>query len=269
MRPALTVSTLKRWLPLLACLLCLPALAAQRVVVANLQLPASVWPAQQEAVVGLLSEAAPAVVIIQGVSTSDPAGPAVCQLARQLRMHCDFVTADPPSAAIRHGSVLMSQLAIEEDGAGLLHGGDVAPLAAGYLRLRLGGRAVAIYSASLTPGAAHAGTRARQAADLRRWMHSHGHADAIVVCARFASTPVQLRQLMPGYSTVRRPGAADLPHGVDVLYRPDQARLVSATVLRLQSPGAAGGPPPAAPPATELIGVVVELELDIDPPRPG
>lgn len=263
----MSIATVLRRL-LLCCLLCPPQAAAERLVLANLSLPGSVWPAQREAVLGLLAESRPAVVVVQDVSSRGQQGPTVCQLARELGMHCDFVTADPPSAALRRGSVMMSSLPVEEDGASLLHGrGVVPPVAAGFLRLRLGDRQLAVYSASLTPGPDRAGSRIHQAADLRRWMDSHGSADATVVCARFASSPEQLRQLMPGFATVRS-GRPQLPHGVDVLYRPGQARVQAATTLRLETPPATAGKPPAGAPASELLGVVVELELASPAPLP-
>ena len=264
----------------LACLLgsTLPvqALASQPLVVANLSLPETVWPAEREAVVSVLTQAQPSVIVVQDVSSSGKAGPAVCALARELRMHCDFVSADPPRLPLRRGTVLMSALPLRDDGASLLHGGARAqPVAAGYLAIDLPAHRLAVYSASLAPGSEQIGTRVRQAADLRRWLASHPPAQITLVFARFASTPGQLRLLMPGFATTRSGNGDNAAHGLDVLYRPTQARWLATTTLALEPPppvtqaaGMQGSGPTRLPAsAGTLLGVMVELALP-DPPLP-
>lgn len=256
-----------RFLPLLvlttALLACAQAQARSTpLVVANLELPASVWPAQQDAVMAILSQAAPDVVVVQGVDTHGNTPPSACALAQLLHMHCDFVTADPPSMPHRRGTALLSAHPVLEDGASLLHGQDgSAPVAAGYLRLLLHGKTIALYSASLQGGIARRQTRLRQAADLRRWMASHPQSTATVVVARFGSGHEELVQLMPDFRTARRNPGSGSAHGLDVLYRSRQAQLQATTTLELQLPGdqADAGSPLASAPV--LLGIVVELEL--------
>lgn len=265
---AVPAPTLPFTAALLACLLAgaLPSAAAagQRLVLANLSLPDSVWPSQRDAVIELLQQAQPSVIVVQDVVSHGAEGPTVCELARQMRMHCDFVSADPPRSLPRQGAVLMSALPLQEDGASLLHGGAHTPaVAAGYLAMNLPSNRIAVYSASLAPGADQLGNRVRQAADLRRWMASHAPAQVTLVCARFASSPSQLALLMPGFATARSKGGATASHGLDVLYRPTQARLVAATTLRLATPSTppVDGRWPAANAQEQLLGVLVELAL--------
>lgn len=247
----------------------LPAVAQpDSLVVANLSLPASVWPGQREAVIELLGHAGVDVVLIQQVRSHDRQAPEICNLAVPLQMHCDFVSADPPSLATRQGLAMLSRRPIVEDGASLLHGEDgSAPVAAGYWRLQIGTQAINLYSASLASGQRLQQRRQRQASDLRDWMASHDPALANVVVARFGSRHAELLQLMPGLGTARKSLGPEQAHGLDVLYPPERLRLKASTVLELHGPAPPGDDPantPAAQPA-QMLGIVVELELPAAP----
>lgn len=256
-------------------LLCAAALASvpapaqdSRLVVANLLLPDSVWPAQRADIIQVLTHTRPDVLAIQQVLGQGQQPPDVCALAQPLAMHCDFVSADPPSKPLRRGMALLSARRILEDGASLLHGEDgSAPVAAGYWRLSLGQTPVNLYSASLSPGPALQQRRLHQARDLRDWMASHAPAGAAIVVARFGARHSELLQLMPGLHTARKGIGSDAAHGLDVLYPPGQARLTATTLLELEPPAASAdtAPPAVAPPhprSKQLLGIVVELELE-------
>ena len=237
-------------------------------VVANLSLPDSVWPRQREAVIELLGQAGVDVVLIQQVRSHDRQPPEICSLAVPLHMHCDFVSADPPSQARRHGLAMLSRRRILEEGASLLHGEDgSAPVAAGYWRLQVAQQAINVYSASLASGQHLLQRRQRQASDLRDWMASHDPALASVVVARFGSRHTELLQLMPGLDTARKALDQKQAHGLDVLYPPSRLRLKASTVLELHHPAPPStnaGSTPAALPA-QMLGIVVELELPASP----
>lgn len=232
-------------------------------VVANIALPESVWPSRREQVLALLTRATPDVLVVQDVHIQGSSPVDVCSLAQPLRMHCDFVSADPPSRPHRRGTALLSARPVMEDGATLLHAQDgSAPVAAGYLRLQVGQQQVRLYTASLVAGQQHHPRRLRQAADLRNWMTSHAPAATTLIAGRFGSQHAELQQLMPGLRAARRSAGTAQAHGLDVLYQNQQARLHAVTLLELQEPAPLrqGADAPASP-APLLLGLVVELEL--------
>lgn len=258
---------------LAACLVLSAALPLQarpaHLVVANIALPESVWPSRREQVLALLTRATPDVLVVQDVHTQGKNPLEVCSLAQPLRMHCDFVSADPPSQQHRRGTALLSARPVVEDGATLLHAQDgSAPVAAGYLRLLVGQQQVRLYTASLVAGQQHHQRRLRQAADLRNWMASHAPAPTTLIAGRFGSQHAELQQLMPGLRAARRSAGTAQAHGLDVLYQNQQTRLHALTLLELQAPPPvqpAADAPAMPAPAPLLLGLVVELELPQQP----
>ena len=227
--------------------------------VVNLIQPEGDWDSLRAPLLDLLQPMGADIIIIHGVSSRSRAGPPACQLARPLRMHCDFVTADPPSHARRHGTALLSARPLLDDGVTLLHGDDqVAPVAAGFLRLDVDGLGVDVYVASLAPGARHRASRQRQAADLRQWMAARGEGLKLVA-ANFGASGAELKGLMPGLRasrTVLLPTMADAAHGLDLLF-PQQCRLLETRRLALITAGTEGG---------EIdTGILVQLQLPAPP----
>jgi endonuclease/exonuclease/phosphatase (EEP) superfamily protein YafD len=245
--------------------------AVPTVLVANLQLPDAAWPARRDDIAAVLQQLQPDVVVIGQVQSTAGDGPSACWLATRLRMHCDFITADPPSHRLRVGVALLSPRPLLADGATLLHGPDDSPpVAAGYLRMDIDGAAVDLYVASLAPGEAQRPRRAHQAADLRAWMASHEGHDSLLVAGRFGATTAELQQLLPGLRAARHPEGttAVLPHGLDVLYPPHTAQLLATGEVTLAAPAgpATEDSPDTAPaPAGLTLGIWARLAL---PGRP-
>lgn len=228
--------------------------AGRELRIVNLLFPDS----RREALAGglqdLLRPLAADLVIVHAIQSTSPAGPPACSLAKALQMHCDFVSADPPSHPARHGTALLSARPLLADGITLLHGqDDESPVAAGFVRLDIDGEAVDVYVASLAPGPGHRSSRQHQARDLRSWMATQ--EDGIkLVAADFGSPSHELPGLMPGLRASRAPTAAsasERPHGLDVLY-PAPLELLETRLLQLVEPSS--GDPLA-------VGLLVRLQL--------
>lgn len=230
------------------------AAAPGTMLVAGLSLPPAAWPQRREEVAELLRQLHADVLVIDPVHSSGGKGPAACWLAIRLRMHCDFITADPPSHPRRAGVILLSPRPLLADGASLLHGNDDSPpVAAGYLRLDVDGQAVGLYTARLATGGGVRGRRARQARDLRLWMSSHDNDGRVLVVGHLGAGADELGQLLPGLRAVRPAAAAPSSVGgsdqppAHLLYAPAYLQLLGSGQIVLPAVQSAGESPGSSP----------------------
>jgi endonuclease/exonuclease/phosphatase family metal-dependent hydrolase len=199
--------------------------------VASLQLPAQAdpaWEHRREAIAQLLATLQPDVITVQQVLQEGRRNPA-CWLASRLRYSCDFITADPPSQAQRHGSAMLSRLRVEEDGVTLLHPPGRYS-AAGMMRVAVGEGQVNIYVARLRPEPDTTASRQHQANDLLAWIAATSDGHPSLVAGDFAASSSDVVRGMPGFQPARRnpsarvekPGAGNGnidSHGLDVLFQ--------------------------------------------------
>ncbi len=245
-----------RWLALLALATAGNALPQSRelpvqvntLTVASLHLPgeAAQWAAQRERVLALLASLQPDVIAIHDVRQTPQHPDPACWLARQLGYGCDFVTADPPSQPLRHGSALLSRHGVAEDGLTLLHGPDQFS-AAGMQRLQLGPHLLNVYLACIHPQPDTRDARAHQAADLHAWIAATHDGEPSLIVGDFAAPTDELVRYLPGFqparrNPTRRPGNAIPPghsHGADVLYQVRRFADVAQQPLALPAEGQA------------------------------
>jgi len=207
-----------------------PAMPAPvpELTVATLHLPAQddpAWLARREAIAQLLSTLRPDVISVQQVLQEGRRNPA-CWLASRLRYSCDFITADPPSQAERHGNALLSRLRVEEDGVTLLH--PPGPYsAAGMMRVALGETQVNIYAARLRTDPDSAANRQHQASDLMAWIAATAEGHPSLIVGDFGAGSSEVVRGMPGFQPSRRNPSAHPDrsagsqgsHGLDVLFQ--------------------------------------------------
>lgn len=219
--------------------LAVPALPAPALPVpAELSVATLVLPAADEAdgerrreqMVQVLEALRPDVISVQGVVQEGRRNPA-CWLAQRLRYSCDFITADPPSQPERHGSAMLSRLAVSEDGVTLLHPPGRYS-AAGMMRIAIGATQVNVYTARLRPEPADAAARQHQTNDLMAWIAATAEGHPSVIAGDFAAPTDELVRSTPGFQPARRNPSArieripGLPassggsgHGMDVLFQ--------------------------------------------------
>ncbi|MCL7713783.1 endonuclease/exonuclease/phosphatase family protein [Stenotrophomonas mori] len=236
--------------------------------VASLRLPpdAAQWRQQRERILERLADLRPDVIAVQDVQQSAERPNPACWLARRLSYSCDFITADPPSHALRRGNALLAGLDVLEDGITLLHGRGVAT-AAGMQRARLDRKAVNIYIVRIVTGDGNDGMRAQQAADLQAWIGATDAGEPSLIVGEFSAPTEELVRQLPGFQPARRNpssrrerpamAAALRAHGLDVLYQVRNFADVAQQSMEL--PAAAAGRAP------ERFGVMTTLSL-IEPP---
>ncbi len=205
--------------------------AAPRLVrIATLELPVgdeAEWEQRRDQVLQVLEVLQPDIIAVQRVQQSQGRNPA-CWLATRLRYSCDFVTADPPSQRLRHGSAMLSRLPVAEDGVTLLHPpGQFS--AAGMLRVKLQEELINIYVARLRPEPDEAVVRQHQTGDLMTWISATSDGLPSLIAGDFSADTDELVRSSPGFQPTRRnPGErVDPPslagaasgHGLDVLFQ--------------------------------------------------
>lgn len=274
MTPTAVTERWQGWLLLL--LLAAPAAQAQArqaedstrlLTVATLELPTlgeGQWEQRRDQVLQMLEALQPDVIAVQRVLQAQGRNPA-CWLATRLRYSCDFVTADPPSQALRHGSAMLTRLPVSEDGVTLLHPpGQFS--AAGMLRVKLQEELVNIYVVRLRPDPDVAEVRRHQTSDLMTWIGATAEGLPSLIAGDFSADTAELVRSSPGFQPARRnpgervdpPSAAGSArgHGLDVLFQVKHFDGVRQQALRL---------PPAEGADTDKttlrLGVMATLRL--------
>ncbi|MCC7635223.1 endonuclease/exonuclease/phosphatase family protein [Stenotrophomonas rhizophila] len=235
--------------------------------VATLELPSqdeAQWQQQRDQVLQLLQGLQPDVIAVQRVLQTQGRNPA-CWLATRLRYSCDFVTADPPSQALRHGSAMLTRLPVSEDGVTLLHPPGLYS-AAGMLRVKLREELVNIYVARLRPEQDQAQVRQHQTSDLMTWIGATAEGLPSLIAGDFAADTAELVRSSPGFQPARKnpgervdpPSAAGSArgHGLDVLFQVKHFDGVGQQALRLP-PGEGG----EAGAGALRLGVMATLRL--------
>jgi len=210
------------------------------------------------------------VIAVQRVLQTQGRNPA-CWLASRLRYSCDFVTADPPSQPLRHGSAMLTRLPVTDDAVTLLHPpGQFS--AAGMLRVKLREELINIYVARLRPEPDDAQIRRHQTTDLMTWIGATADGLPSLIAGDFSAEITELVGSTPGFQPARKnPGErVDPPslagaargHGLDVLFqvkhfggiRQDSIKLPASegdaaamrlgtmATLRLQTPESTSAP---------------------------
>lgn len=201
--------------------------------VATLRLPQAdepAWAQRREQMVQVLEALRPDVISVQEVQQQGRRN-AACWLAQRLRYSCDFITADPPSQPERHGSAMLSRLAVSEDGVTLLHPPGRYS-AAGMIRIAVGATEINVYTARLRPEGAGPTARQHQTNDLMAWIAATAEGHPSVIAGDFAAPTDELVRSTPGFQPARRNPSAriertpGLPassggsgHGMDVLFQ--------------------------------------------------
>ncbi|MGH8055453.1 MAG: endonuclease/exonuclease/phosphatase family protein [Stenotrophomonas sp.] len=198
--------------------------------IASLRLPAaeSSWAGSRDRIAALMEELHADVIVVQDVSQSSSGSNPACWLGSRLKYSCDFISADRPSQAIRHGHAVLSRLTTLEDAVTLLHG-DLAPAAAGMQRLELQRARMNLYAATMRPADNTPIARGHQAADLRSWMDATSDGLPSLIIGDFAAPTEELVRQLPGFQPARRnpsmrqgdgrPRSSSDAHGMDVLYQ--------------------------------------------------
>jgi endonuclease/exonuclease/phosphatase family metal-dependent hydrolase len=198
--------------------------------IATLELPAAdeaQWEQRRDQLLQVLEGLQPDVIAVQRVLQTKGGNPA-CWLATRLRYSCDFVTADPPSQPLRHGSAMLSRLPVAEDGVTLLHPPGRFS-AAGMLRVNLQDEQVNIYVARLRPDPDEALVRKHQTSDLMTWIGATSDGLPSLIAGDFSADTDELVRSSPGFQPARKnpgervdpPSAAGIAggHGLDVLFQ--------------------------------------------------
>ena len=218
--------------------------------VATLELPTlgeGQWEQRRDQVLQMLEALQPDVIAVQRVVQAQGRNPA-CWLAKRLRYSCDFVTADPPSQALRHGSAMLTRLPVSEDGVTLLHPpGQFS--AAGMLRIKLQEELVNIYVVRLRPDPDAPEVRRHQTSDLMTWIGATAEGLPSLIAGDFSADTAELVRSSPGFQPARKnpgervdpPSAAGSArgHGLDVLFQVKHFDGVRQQALRL--PASEGG----------------------------
>lgn len=225
--------------------------AAPRLLkVATLELPEqddSQWQQRREQVLKLLEALQPDVIAVQRVAQDKSRNNRACWLAVRLRYSCDFVTADPPSQALRQGSAMLSRLEVVEDGVTLLHPPGRYS-AAGMLRVKQGEDLVNVYVARLWPEPDEAAIRRHQTNDLMTWIGATADGLPSLIAGAFAASTDELVSSSPGFQPARKnpgerveppsvAGSATRAHGLDVLFQVKHFSGVSLEAVKLDSDG--------------------------------
>lgn len=248
--------------------------AAPRLLkVATLELPVgddSQWEQRRDQLLQVLEGLQPDVIAVQRVQQSQGRNPA-CWLATRLRYSCDFVTADPPSQRLRHGSAMLSRLPVSEDGVTLLHPPGRFS-AAGMLRVKLDEALVNVYVARLRPDPDEATVREHQTSDLMTWIGATSDGLPSLIAGDFSADTEELVGSSPGFQPARKnPGErVDPPslvgvaggHGLDVLFQVSHFASQGLQPVKLPAPeGAEGG-------GSIRLGIIATLRLqDVAAPR--
>jgi len=221
--------------------------------IATLELPVgddTQWEQRRDQLLQVLEGLQPDVIAVQRVQQSQGRNPA-CWLATRLRYSCDFVTADPPSQRLRHGSAMLSRLPVAEDGVTLLHPpGQFS--AAGMLRVKLQEALVNVYVARLRPEPDETRVRQHQSSDLMTWIGATSDGLPSLIAGDFSADTEELVRSSPGFQPTRKnPGErVDPPslagvaggHGLDVLFQVSQfASQGLQPVMLPAAEGAEGG----------------------------
>ncbi len=221
--------------------------------IATLELPVgddSEWEQRRDQLLQVLEGLQPDVIAVQRVQQSQGRNPA-CWLATRLRYSCDFVTADPPSQRLRHGSAMLSRLPVSEDGVTLLHPpGQFS--AAGMLRVKLQEALVNIYVARLRPDPDEPTVRQHQTSDLMTWIGATSDGLPSLIAGDFSADTEELVSSSPGFQPARKnPGErVDPPslvgvaggHGLDVLFQVSHFASQGLQPVKLPAPeGSEGG----------------------------
>lgn len=273
----ISTAVTERWQGwLLVLLLVAPAAQAQArqaedntrlLKVATLELPTldeGQWEQRRDQVLQMLEALQPDVIAVQRVLQAQGRNPA-CWLATRLRYSCDFVTADPPSQALRHGSAMLTRLPVSDDGVTLLHPpGQFS--AAGMLRVKLQEELVNIYVVRLRPDPDVPEVRRHQTSDLMTWIGATAEGLPSLIAGDFSADTVELVRSSPGFQPARRnpgervdpPSAAGSArgHGLDVLFQVKHFDGVRQQALRLP-PGEGAD----TDKATLRLGVMATLRL--------
>lgn len=240
--------------------------------VATLELPTldeSQWEQRRDQVLKMLEALQPDVIAVQRVLQAQGRNPA-CWLATRMRYSCDFVTADPPSQALRHGSAMLTRLPVSEDGVTLLHPpGQFS--AAGMLRVKLQEELVNIYVARLRPEPDEPAVRRHQTGDLMTWIGATAEGLPSLIAGDFSADTAELVSSAPGFQPARRnPGErVDPPsvagsargHGLDVLFQVKHFDGIGQQALKL--PAAENG---EADKGALRLGVMATLRLQSPTP---
>lgn len=243
--------------------------------VATLELPtleAGQWEQRRDQVLALLETLQPDVIAVHRVLQTQGRNPA-CWLASRLRYSCDFVTADPPSQPVRHGSAMLSRLPVSEDGVTLLHPpGQYS--AAGLLRIKLQDEQVNVYVARLRPDPDDAQVRRHQTSDLMTWIGATADGLPSLIAGDFSAESVDLVRGTPGFQPARRnpgeridpPSAAGTArgHGLDVLFQVKHFSGMGQQPVKL--PGAGSG---ETDKGALRLGVMATLQLQSALPAPA
>lgn len=248
--------------------------AAPRLLkIATLELPAGAedeWDLRREQLLQVLEGLQPDVIAVQRVQQSQGSNRA-CWLALRLRYSCDFVTADPPSQRVRHGSAMLSRLPVAEDGVTLLHPpGQFS--AAGMLRIKLQEELVNIYVARLRPEPDEPQVRQHQTSDLMTWIGATSDGLPSLIAGDFSADTDELVKSSPGFQPARKnpgervdppslAGAAGMAsgHGLDVLFQ--VSHFASHGLQPVKLPAAEGSPGAAL-----RLGILATLRVQGDAP---
>ena len=241
--------------------------------IATLELPpqdVAQWQQRRDEVVEPLGSNWPAVPPVARLPHL-PGRPPAHRAPSRLRYSCDFVTADPPSQPLRHGSAMLTRLPVTDDAVTLLHPpGQFS--AAGMLRVKLREELVNIYIARLRPEPDDAQIRRHQTSDLMTWIGATSDGLPSLIAGDFSADIGELVGSTPGFQPARKnPGErVDPPslagaargHGLDVLFQvkhfggirqdsikrpasegdPNAMRLGTMATLRLQTPESTSAP---------------------------
>ncbi|MFI8716948.1 endonuclease/exonuclease/phosphatase family protein [Stenotrophomonas sp. NPDC077464] len=212
--------------------------------IATLELPVAddaQWEQRRDQLLQVLEGLQPDVIAVHRVLQTRGGNPA-CWLATRLRYSCDFITADPPSQPLRHGSAMLSRLPVAEDGVTLLHPpGQFS--AAGLLRVKLQEELVNVYVARLRPDPDEALVRQHQTSDLMTWIGATSDGLPSLIAGDFSADTDELVRSSPGFQPARKnPGErVDPPslagiasgHGLDVLFQVSHFAGQGLTPLKL------------------------------------
>lgn len=150
------------------------------VVTLNLWHDRGDWPRRQSMIVDELQRLSPDVIVLQEVLQDQGLPNQAQALASRLDYHWHFVSVDPPDRARRYGNAILTRAPMTRRGSRVLQPPDDYRIA-GWARIELRGRPLAIYAVHLNFSDASGATRARQIAGVLDLVAAtRGEADVVI-----------------------------------------------------------------------------------------
>ncbi len=150
------------------------------VVTLNLWHDRDDWPRRQSMIVDELRRLSPDVILLQEVLQDEGLPNQAQALASQLGYHWHFVSVDAPERARRYGNAILTREPMTQRGSRALQPSDDYRIA-GWARIELRGRPLAIYVVHLNFTDASGATRARQIGGVLDLVAAtRGDADVVI-----------------------------------------------------------------------------------------